>query len=183
MNSKAQIRQLVKFRTQSLSLTEIHSQSVAVFNRLCVEHWFRNARNMLFYYSMNTELPTIPFIHMLAGQKRIFLPRISGDSLVVVPFSRQFQCHPRYHILEPVGEPTTDLAIIDVAIIPGLAFDQRGHRLGHGGGYYDRFLPLLQAIKVGIAFDCQLLPDLPVCPHDVSMNFVVTPSHFFHCDF
>ena len=155
----------------------MYSQSVAVFNRLLLLPCFRQAQSVLFYYSMPSELPTRPFIHSLIGGKDIYLPRVHGDSLQVVRFNGSFTRHPRYNLLEPSGEAIADLSPIRVVIVPGMAFDRKCQRMGHGGGYYDRFLPHISAVKIGICFECQLFPEIPVCEHDVPMDYVVTPSH------
>ncbi len=67
-------------------------------------------------------------------------------------------------------------ASIEVALIPGVVFDRCGNRLGYGAGFYDRFLTLEapQAIRIGLAFSCQLAEKIPSLPHDVPMDMVVT---------
>ncbi|MFH1570383.1 MAG: 5-formyltetrahydrofolate cyclo-ligase, partial [Gemmatimonadota bacterium] len=69
-----------------------------------------------------------------------------------------------------------DLARIDLVLVPGLAFDRGGRRLGLGGGYYDRFLAQLDAPRAGLTYDCLLLDELPVEPHDALVDWVVTES-------
>ena len=76
---------------------------------------------------------------------------------------------------EPGGEPS-DIDEIDLVIVPGLAFDLHGHRLGYGTGYYDRFLKQTEATRVGVAFDVLTIDILPVAKHDVAMNTLVTES-------
>lgn len=79
-------------------------------------------------------------------------------------------------ILEPprIGEAVSP-SCLDVVVVPGLAFDQRGGRLGYGGGYYDRFLPKANsACKVGVCFDAQLIEAVPSAPHDVPVDVVIT---------
>ena len=79
-----------------------------------------------------------------------------------------------YGILEPTGEPFTQYENIDFALIPGMAFDADGNRLGRGKGYYDRFLPLMtRARKVGICFPFQFLPHIPTEPTDMPMDEVI----------
>lgn len=81
-----------------------------------------------------------------------------------------------FGILEPVGEvfPAERYADIQLAVIPGMAFDDENHRLGRGKGYYDKFLPgLPSAYKVGICFPFQHLPSIPSEPHDVLMDMIV----------
>ena len=79
-----------------------------------------------------------------------------------------------FGIMEPCGELFTDYEAIDVAIIPGMAFDRHGNRLGRGKGYYDRFLPLLptRVFKIGVCFPFQLLDDIPMEEHDIKMDVV-----------
>jgi 5-formyltetrahydrofolate cyclo-ligase len=74
--------------------------------------------------------------------------------------------------------PRVDLASIDAVIVPGVAFDAHGKRLGYGGGFYDRFLPQLRSdcIRIGLAYDEQLVDDLPVAEHDAPVDVVVTPT-------
>jgi 5-formyltetrahydrofolate cyclo-ligase len=105
-----------------------------------------------------------------------FLPKITGPGeMEFFPVSRNKQLVPGpFGILEPPdGEPTDDL---DVIICPGLAFTRDGHRLGQGGGYYDRALARFpKARKVAVAFPCQIVPVLPHEPHDAMMDAVITP--------
>ena len=80
-----------------------------------------------------------------------------------------------YGILEPVGEPFTNYHDIDVAIIPGMAFDLAGNRMGRGKGFYDRLLPkLADARKIGICFSFQLLEHIPTEAHDCPMDIIVS---------
>ena len=79
-----------------------------------------------------------------------------------------------YGIKEPTGKVFTDFAKIDVAIIPGVAFDRQGHRLGRGKGYYDRLLSVMpQVYKIGLCFDFQVVDNVPVDSHDIRMDEVI----------
>lgn len=80
-----------------------------------------------------------------------------------------------FGIEEPTGEPFTHYDEIDLAVIPGVAFDAKGHRLGRGRGYYDRLLPRLTAArKLGICFPFQLVDEVPAEPLDIDMDEVIT---------
>jgi 5-formyltetrahydrofolate cyclo-ligase len=70
---------------------------------------------------------------------------------------------------------------VDWALVPGLAFDERAHRLGRGAGHYDRFLPLLrtETRKLSLCFDCQIVANLPIEPHDVPLDGVHSPRRSF----
>jgi 5-formyltetrahydrofolate cyclo-ligase len=80
-----------------------------------------------------------------------------------------------YGICEPVVQRFVKREDLDLVIVPGVAFDRRGNRLGRGKGYYDRFLKKLpnEAISFGLAFDFQILPSLPATKTDVSVNKVI----------
>ena len=93
------------------------------------------------------------------------LRRYSGPQDLITGF---------FNISEPTGELFTQYADIDVAVVPGMAFDSRNNRLGRGRGYYDRMLPKLpQAYKIGICFDFQLLPGIPTDANDVAMDEIL----------
>lgn len=114
------------------------------------------------------------------------MPAVVGAGTVAAFASREFEpdtnaliawCERRgSSVVLPEDDPQRDPATIDVAIVPGLGFTAAGHRLGQGGGWYDRFLPQLRAdcVTVGIAFEVQIVPTVPLEPHDVSVDCVVT---------
>ena len=79
-----------------------------------------------------------------------------------------------YNIMEPTGEVYDDYKEIDLAVIPGVAFDAEGNRMGRGKGYYDRFLPLVpQAYKLGVCFPFQKVDSIPTDEHDIRMDEVI----------
>ena len=79
-----------------------------------------------------------------------------------------------YNIMEPTGELFVDYASIDLAVIPGVAFDREGNRMGRGKGYYDRLLPKLRSTyKIGICLPFQLVERVPTDEHDVKMDEVI----------
>jgi 5-formyltetrahydrofolate cyclo-ligase len=92
-----------------------------------------------------------------ANQVGTYLPEVDGDSLRVMP-----------------GD--ADPAVLDVVVVPGLAFTPDGRRLGQGGGHFDRFLARLRVdcVRIGVAFDEQLVADLPTSPHDITVDVVIT---------
>jgi 5-formyltetrahydrofolate cyclo-ligase len=83
-----------------------------------------------------------------------------------------------YGIPAPDG-PTIPPETIDLIVVPGLAFDRSCHRLGQGGGYYDRYLPYCRAVTVGLAFELQMTDDLPWEAHDIQLDFVATDAALY----
>ena len=135
------------------------------------------------YWPLPDEVDIRPLIHWLVGQgKTVVLPKVTGDETMELRryTSQDDLAEGAFHILEPVGEPFTDYDDIDVVLVPGMAFDAAGHRLGRGKGYYDRFLsshfsPLTthhSPLIIGICFPFQRVAEVPTEDYDVCMNEV-----------
>ncbi len=136
---------------------------------------FQKAKTILLYYSLNDEVNTHPFIDKWCKQKSIILPKVIGNELDLKKYDGPKNLEKgAYGIEEPVGESFSDYQAIDLAIIPGMAFDNRGNRLGRGKGYYDRLLPKLSAYKIGICFPFQLVEEVPADQSDIPMDEVIT---------
>ena len=87
-------------------------------------------------------------------------------------------------IPEPITRAAKELiapCALEIALVPGIGFDLRGHRLGYGAGYYDRFLALEapEALRIGLAYACQVVPELPAEPHDVPMDMLITEENIY----
>jgi len=132
---------------------------------------------LLLYSALPDEVPTQQLLDLLVHMgKTVLLPRVVSDTdMELCCYTGHKDLQPgAFGILEPTGELFTDYAAIDVAVIPGMAFDHEGHRLGRGKGYYDRFLPRLPRVyKIGLCFAFQLVDHIPADPHDVVMDEVV----------
>jgi 5-formyltetrahydrofolate cyclo-ligase len=88
----------------------------------------------------------------------------------------------KFGILEPPpNAPTVSLNQLDLAFVPGIAFDRCGHRLGRGQGHYDQLLAEFRGVKCGVAFDAQIVEEIPVEAHDVLMDYVLTPTRWLTC--
>jgi 5-formyltetrahydrofolate cyclo-ligase len=138
---------------------------------------FREFSGVLSYASFGNELNTFFLNQELAQRKQLFLPKIDGEHLIfyrVEDMHRQLQCN-QWGIKEPIPELCKGClpSEIKIILVPGLAFDSKGHRLGSGKGYYDRFLSILSSnIKIyGVAF-CEQLSStlLPTYRTDISMT-------------
>ena len=156
-------------------------KSAQVWTQIESHPCFLRATHVLLYWSMPGEVHTHDFIWHWQDKKRIILPVISGEQLRMVPFegTASLRKHAHLKLSEPQGNDFPDPQAIELAIVPGIAFDRSLHRLGRGKGYYDRLLPQLRTYNIGVCFDFQLLDEISVEEWDVSMDEVICnfPSH------
>ena len=137
---------------------------------------FKHSKVALLYWSMADEVQTHAFVERWYGQKTLLLPCVDGDDLRLRQYTGP-ECMvagEQFGIGEPTGHEWTDLAAVDFIMVPGVAFDSAGNRMGRGRGFYDRLLKSTpNAFKTGVAYGFQLLETIPVEPHDVKMNAVI----------
>ncbi len=181
MESKPVLRQLMRARKNASTQQEREQQSHEIMRLLEDHPVFQKAHVVLLYASLPDEVQTMGFISKWQGRKQILLPVVVGDELEVREYAVGASLEQSgYGIPEPhQGRVITDYSVIDIAIIPGVAFTKEGKRLGRGKGYYDRLLnqPTFSGIyKLGICFPFQLLPELPTSSHDISLNEILTFS-------
>lgn len=131
--------------------------------------------SVLVYLSYSSELSTEPLIDKLLERGIIvYAPRVEGEKMVAVEYGDDFVISGQ-GIREPIGERFD--GDLDIVILPLLAVDEQGNRLGYGGGYYDRYLAKhTSSLKIGYCFDFQMLKSLPSEETDVALNMVVTDT-------
>ncbi len=156
--------------------------AIAAAERLVALPAFATARLVLAYGASAEEFDPGPAVRLLRARGiAIALPRVEAPgrlSLHVVG-EQTALVSGVFGILEPPADALKVApAVVDAVIVPGVAFDERCWRLGYGGGYYDRLLPSLRegCARVGLAFDEQVLTEIPNAEHDVRLDAVVTPS-------
>lgn len=141
---------------------------------------FKRASVIAGFYPIKSEVNLIPLLaQSLAEGKALLLPRCQADgTLTFHQVKRLPDLVPgTYGIPEPSPHsPVAAPALIDLILVPGLAFDRGGFRIGYGKGYYDRFLPLLRGdcVTCGVAYSLQLADDLPTDPFDLPVQLLVT---------
>ena len=140
------------------------------------------AGSVLFYAAMRDEVELAGLVGEIRERGgRTLFPRVRGEELELVVSGDVRGLEPGYRgVREPIG-PKVDPAFVDVALVPGAAFDPTGGRLGQGGGHYDRLLPRLaeSCVRIGVCFACQLVPHVPREPHDAGVDLVVTDTALY----
>ena len=173
---KQSLRREIALLKNKYSEEDLRSFSEQIFMSLVETQIFKDAKCILAYYSFTGEVFTHDFIEKYAKDKRIILPVVKENNLVLKEYSEKSELMKSdYGILEPTGSDFTDYSKIDLGIIPGVAFDRSFNRLGRGKGYYDRLLPLLEkAYLVGVCYSFQLKDKIHVESHDYPMNCVIS---------
>jgi 5-formyltetrahydrofolate cyclo-ligase len=140
---------------------------------------FRSSQVILAYMPMRTEVD-LQSLLALESSKKWLLPRIlpaEGNKMDFHVYDPQHLERHAYGMLEPAAEsPVVPAEEIQLALVPGLAFDRHGWRLGYGGGYFDRFLGLFRGISLGITFIALLFDNLPHQAHDMPMDYIVSEA-------
>lgn len=156
------------------------TKSAHLCNAIILTEAWRFARTVVLFAAQPRE-PDVDMIFDEAGDRVVGFPCVEGDRLGLYAVPSAFDLVPgRWGLREPLAIPerAIDLSSIDLILVPGVAFTRSGARLGRGGGYYDRLLSALpsRACKIGVCFDVQIVPELPVHSHDQPVDFVATES-------
>lgn len=169
--NKAELRRWAKEVRKNLP-TEVLSRAVTQhLARFLQEH---RSQHILLYSAFGSELDPAPLQSLYPAA--YYLPRARTYALEVHPLPCRLVKH-KYGFWEPAPEtPKVALEVLDAVLVPGLAFDPWGHRLGYGQGFYDRFLAQLppHTLTVGLAAEALVVPELPHDPWDVPVRFLAT---------
>ena len=181
MVGKAEIRKSILQTRNAMTREEIAAASLAFVKRLVDLEAIRRASTLMVYLAFGSEVHTDDLIRWGWGEgKRIVVPLCLPESRELTAcringFNELESGHygirePKVSHLQPVSQRE-----IDAVVVPAVAFDRRGYRVGYGGGYYDRFLPgCPQAAKIGAAFAGQIIAAIPADPYDVTVDRIVT---------
>ena len=183
-DAKQNLRRQMLARRDALPAESRAADGAAIVARLAALPSFAAARTVLLTLAFRTEWDTLPLVaRALAEGKKVAVPKVDAAARMLV----------LHAIADPVGDvgpglhgipeplphcPEVAPAAIDWVLVPGVTFDRSGQRLGYGGGYYDRLLPLLSpgAARIAGAYDLQIVDRVPAGPHDVTVDVIVTPS-------
>jgi 5,10-methenyltetrahydrofolate synthetase len=183
--AKRALRRRIKDWRDGLSSTEREAMSEQVARRVFELAAWRDARCVLAYAAFGSEVATDSITaRLLAEGKSLVLPRVGDDGLVLhrIDDPERDLVAGVWGIPEPdPARPEVGPDAVELFLLPGVAFDARGHRLGYGRGYFDRALAGVPGEKVALAFDGQVVDKVPVGPQDVPVDWVVTPTRVIRC--
>ncbi len=210
--TKAEIRNKMKAKRNSLTREEQLRQCNAICERLfCLEIWLKS-RLLFTYLSFRSEADTWGIVHeALSGpvnqRKKVYVPRVEEKRLEFYEINKTSSLKPsRFGVMEPekdlrtlyisphhqagkgtIEKPGTVMKAdqpLRLMLMPGLAFDPAGSRIGYGAGYYDRYLTghsNYGFIKAALAYDFQIMDNIFSEDHDVRMDYIITPTRLLTC--
>lgn len=185
--TKAALRRHLLERRNSLPTLEVLKKSNQIIARLSTIPPFATARAILTYISYGTEVNTHGLIRSLLSEeaKEVLVPVVDRQKRTLLLSAlhdwRELSTG-AYGILEPTEVRERPAESVEVCLVPGIAFDILGNRIGYGGGYYDRLLQGIKAITIGLAYDFQVLEAVPNQKHDVPVDVVVTEKRILSRD-
>lgn len=180
---KHSIRQNFKDKRAAISPNLRTEKSALIRQKLEALAEFQAAKNLLIYVSKNDEVETHELIKdCLNSGKKVYAPKIENDKLTIYEIADWHQLKPgTFDILEPYTDSIeAHPEKADLILIPGVAFDKYGHRLGYGKGFYDRLLKNTKAHKIGLAFEEQIVEKIPAEEHDVALDLIITDQSIIH---
>ena len=178
---KALLRKQLRGMRRALSPEQVENASLVLCARVCALPAFQSAKLILSYVPAKNEID-VRYINSVASAsgKRVAYPLCveDGGLRLFVPRGENAMRPGAYGIPEPDMELSDEVFPdeLDLIIVPAVGFTAQRRRLGQGGGYYDRLLARTDAVTVGVGYDFQLVEELPVEPHDKTLDICVTPS-------
>ena len=177
--------QIKQFFKTSVSTADRIRMSDMISQCIMEQLFFESARSVMAYCALPDEVDLINLLkQVLAGGKKLIVPKTDTKNNTIIPceiVNLDADLSIGYAgILEPSSIQPVSPDEIDVVLVPGRVFDKAGHRIGRGAGCYDRFFEMSPAVlKVGVAFDFQLMEHIEVDTHDVTMDMMITEKNNF----
>jgi 5-formyltetrahydrofolate cyclo-ligase len=178
---KSIIRRQLRDKLLAITDADRQTKSLAATAFLAASPEFAAARIVMLYLSTAMEMDTAPLaLRCWQSGKTVVVPKVSWDQRRMLPVeinslqTRMTTSGPG--VREPIGGQPMPLNLIDLVIVPGVGFTEKGHRIGRGMGFYDRFLaqPDFIGVSCGMGFEDQIVPELPVLDHDMSLGMLCT---------
>ncbi len=176
---KQAIRQKICEKRKALSPDLYAEKSALIREKLESLPEFQDAEKVLVYISTPEEVATHELTKScIESNKKVYVPKVLNEGLAICPILSWNELKPgAFGILEPCEIPSpTNPEEIDLILVPGIAFDPKGHRIGYGKGFYDSLLKSTRGIKIGLAFHEQIIDEVPAESHDVPLDLIITDS-------
>ena len=173
---KTELRRSIRAQKRAMSSEEIDSRSAALGALFAQSEAYRNAKTIYGYLPYNQEVRTVPMLEQaLKDGKKVAVPKCYGDEMKFIYLDDLTQVAPGYaNIPEPIADEPVAQDETALVLMPGLAFDAEGHRIGYGGGFYDKFLAAEpNHPTLALCYEFQMLPHLETEAHDIPVDYVL----------
>ena len=174
--TKDELRRAIRARKRAMTEEEITEKSVRLGQLFRASHWYQEADTIYGYLPYNQEVRTVPMLEQaLKDGKKVAVPKVYGDEMKFLYLDDLTKVSKGY---AGIPEPIADGPVADdetaLVLMPGLAFDPQGHRIGYGGGFYDKFLAAEpNHPTLALCYEFQLLPELDTEEHDIPVDTVL----------
>ncbi|MBI2656341.1 5-formyltetrahydrofolate cyclo-ligase [Candidatus Woesearchaeota archaeon] len=181
---KNRLKESMLEKRNSLPKEEIAQKSRQIEKNLFNLEKYKKSKAVMFFVSFNSEVNTHDMIKKSLKEKTVVVPKVVHHEIepsVIIDFDNLVPSG-KFGILEPIEAMKIACKNIGLILVPGIAFDKEGHRIGYGFGYYDKFLKKVpKAFKIGLCFDFQVVEKIPREMHDVPVDMIVTEKRVIDC--
>ncbi len=177
LDEKARLRTAIKAARAALRPDQCVNWSAQIAQRLSDLSEYREGATYFVYISHGAEVHTHGLIdHLVKQSKKVLVPRLEAGQMWACQFPGWENLERgQLGILSPAADAPVHRGPVDVTVVPGVAFNERGDRLGYGKGYYDRWLAEhAETCRLALAYECQLVPAIPSEVHDLPVHIIVT---------
>lgn len=185
METKIQLRKLMKLNRDRINQTEKNKLDELIFHNIINNEIFIKAKCIFIYVSFKSEVDTYRIInYAIKQQKKVCVPKVisldEGMKAVLITDLKQLKEN-SMGILEPEADDESIPENIDLVIMPGLAFDLKGGRLGYGGGFYDRFMQKIggKVSHIALSYEFQILDNIPMGEFDIPVDGIITEKRTY----
>lgn len=166
---------------RDLNKEENNLKDIKIFNKLINLNSYKKAKKIFIYIGFGSEINTKKLIEiMLKEGKEVFVPKVVEKEMIALKVTSLYNLvKSEFNILEPIGEkPDIDAEEFDLIIMPGVAFDRSGNRIGYGGGYYDKYLKDISfnIERIALAYEMQLIEEIDTEEHDLKVYSIITEN-------
>lgn len=181
--TKTEFRTKYKNIRKNISIEQSKNKSDIISNKLIESGILDDAKSVFIYLSYGREVNTINIVNYLfENNKTVLIPKcnIQSETMIPVEYKKNDMLNINSYGIKENDSKNEYTENIDIIIVPGIAFDASGNRIGHGKGYYDKFVVNTNAIKIGLCYsDCFLHEEIPHDVHDIPMDMIVTDREVF----
>ena len=180
MISKSEIRKINKDKRKAMTKEEVAEKSALAQKAFLGSELYKNASQIMLYMPLGNEIGTDEMLKAaFADDKKVVLPVTNGETGEITPYlitkDTQFAVG-AFKVREPIGAEIADVSKTDLIIVPGIAYDRRGARVGFGKGCYDMLLCNSKAVNVGYCYEYQICDEIEDEAHDMRMDYLLTEN-------